>query len=269
MSNLEGWCSALRAALPVDHVPEVSHDEGRIEAVVWEEKAAGIVRLAASRIGIPEAVVHITRPLVFLVPYPDDEERSEAAYEQFLAENVRTDRAGNTVLLSSMPPLRGDQPRVLILGSMPGDFSLQRGEYYAHPRNRFWRIIEDVLGIPHEAPYASRVAALSNAGIALWDVLKHCSRVGSLDSAIVHRTEVANDIAEFLLNAPDLQRIVFNGRKAGDSFRRLVEPAFPEDRPVQLVPAPSTRAANTRLSYSELVLAWREALAASDDGSTA
>lgn len=261
MNDLSGWCAALRNALPAAAVPEVSPEAGNIQVVVWEEDSADVVRAAAARIGIPADVLRITRPVTFLDPFPGDDARNEAAHAQFLADNVRTDDAGNMLLLRSMPPLRGQRVRVLVLGSMPGAESLRLGEYYANPRNRFWRMVGDVLGTSPDASYDARVAALNDAGIALWDTLRHCSRVGSLDSAIVASTEVANDIAGFVGDAPELERIVFNGRKAADSFRRLVEPGVPGDGAVQLVTAPSTSAANARISYSQLLLAWQAALA--------
>ena len=34
-----------------------------------------------------------------------------------------------------------DQSRVLILGTMPSPKSREAGFYYAHPQNRFWRVL--------------------------------------------------------------------------------------------------------------------------------
>ena len=68
------------------------------------------------------------------------------------------------------------QARVLVLGSFPGERSLQEREYYAHPRNAFWPIVGEVIGADPQAPYAQRIAALQAAGIALWDVAAACER---------------------------------------------------------------------------------------------
>ena len=98
----------------------------------------------------------------------------------------------------SFPPIESAAARVLILGTMPGIVSLRENQYYAHPQNAFWRIAGAILGFDAASPYAVRVALLRAAGIAVWDVLKSCTRQGSLDSDIVHATAVPNDLPAFL-----------------------------------------------------------------------
>ena len=75
--------------------------------------------------------------------------------------------------------------RVLVLGSLPGAESLRQRQYYAHPRNAFWRLIGAVAGRDLAAlPYPARLAALVEARIGLWDVIATAERPGSLDAAI-------------------------------------------------------------------------------------
>jgi double-stranded uracil-DNA glycosylase len=81
------------------------------------------------------------------------------------------------------PPVSSPAARVLVLGSLPGRLSLERGEYYASPQNAFWKIV--AARIPDlPADGAGRVAALIEHGVALWDVLAAATRLGSVDAKI-------------------------------------------------------------------------------------
>ena len=71
---------------------------------------------------------------------------------------------------------------MLILGSLPGERSISMQQYYAHPRNGFWIIMEDVFGI--SGHYDVRCAHLIQHHNAQWDVLKRTVRPGSLDADI-------------------------------------------------------------------------------------
>lgn len=163
--------------------------------------------------------------------------------------------------LRGLPPVLGPRPRVLILGSMPGPQSLLMGQYYAHPRNAFWRIAEDVLGVPRTLPYPDRLDALCNAGVALWDVLGACVRHGALDSGIERATMVPNDIEALLAARPTIGRIVFNGVMAETVFRTRIGPADGDREGIALTRAPSTSPANASQPYEEKRAAWRAALA--------
>ena len=82
------------------------------------------------------------------------------------------------------PPIAAPDARILILGSMPGQKSLEESQYYAHPRNSFWPIIFNILKTNNELTYNDRKTLLIKNKIALWDVLKSCYREGSLDTNI-------------------------------------------------------------------------------------
>ena len=155
----------------------------------------------------------------------------------------------------SFPPVESANARVLVLGTMPSITSLREQQYYAHPQNLFWKLVGEILGFDLKAPYRVRTAALVSGHIALWDVLKSCTRASSLDSDIDPRTIVPNDIPSFLTTHPEVRRIFFNGAKAEILFKRHVLPALPEHP--TLTRLPSTSPANASIPLAEKRRAWR------------
>jgi double-stranded uracil-DNA glycosylase len=150
---------------------------------------------------------------------------------------------------------------VLILGSLPGVVSLEQQEYYAKPQNVFWRIMGSLFGAEPDLPYAQRTRALTEAGIALWDVCASAHRIGSLDSAIKHHA--ANDFEKFFTAHPNIELVCFNGQKAAALYRRSVHGQLPPA--MQLLPVrvlPSTSPANAGLAYEEKLRQWSSLLSA-------
>src|SRR4051812_10192514 len=93
-------------------------------------------------------------------------------------------------LLASFAPVVASDTRVLILGSLPGAASLAASQYYGHPRNHFWRLVGDVIGVDLvEMDYHARLTALLEHRIGLWDVIAEARRIGSLDSEIRDHTQ--------------------------------------------------------------------------------
>ena len=159
--------------------------------------------------------------------------------------------------IHSFPPIASRTSRVLILGTMPGKVSLRERQYYAHPQNLFWRIIGGIVGFDPASPYRARVASVQSAGVAIWDVLKSCSRGSSLDSDIEGSSAVPNDFAAFFAEHPHIQRICFNGAKAESLYMKRVRPHLAAKADVQHVRLPSTSPANASLALSEKVRAWQ------------
>ena len=149
---------------------------------------------------------------------------------------------------------------MLVLGSMPGAESLRLQQYYAHPRNDFWRIVEDLLAIPRALDYARRMADLNRAGIAVWDVLAECVRPGSLDASIEAATARPNDIAALLRAHATIDRIVLNGGFAEKTFRRRIAIDAAIGADIRLIPVPSTSPANASIPYPVKLARWRDAL---------
>ena len=141
---------------------------------------------------------------------------------------------------------------------MPGVASLRAGQYYAHPRNAFWPLMQALFDIDAAAPYAERIAALQSAGIALWDVLAKCERPGSLDSAIAPESIAVHDIAALLRREPGLRVIALNGGTAARLFDRHVAPKLGEaTQRIDLLRLPSTSPAHAARSLAQKTEAWR------------
>ncbi len=165
-------------------------------------------------------------------------------------------------LLSGLPPIETTFTRLLILGSMPGQESLNQHKYYAHPRNAFWFIMADLLKVESTLSYPERQKMLTENQISLWDILKNCVRPGSLDGDIVTISEVTNKLDDFYRRHPELFAIAFNGRKARHSFtRHFLQHNKKRWRNLTLIDLPSTSPAYATLHPAEKLLRWQKSLA--------
>jgi len=153
--------------------------------------------------------------------------------------------------IEGFSPIVGINPKILVLGTFPGEDSLRQKEYYAHPHNLFWDIMECICGAGRDKDYETRVAVLSNAGICLWDVLKSCERDTSSDKAI--RNGQVNDFDAFLSHHP-MKAVFFNGKEAEKLFRRRVVTELKTLPP--MFSLPSTSPANTRITKDEKFRQW-------------
>lgn len=154
-------------------------------------------------------------------------------------------------LLHSFPPIVDEQSRVLILGSMPGAESLRRQQYYANPRNQFWKIIFDLFPIEPFEDYEKRKLFLLSKRIALWDVIAMCYREGSLDSQI--RAEQVNDFGNLFKRYPQIRAVLFNGGKAFETYKKWI--GFEAADHVSYYKLTSSSPANTK-KYAEKLQEW-------------
>ena len=156
-----------------------------------------------------------------------------------------------------LAPVADARTRALVLGSFPGVRSLQLQQYYAHPQNQFWRLLQ-ALWPQHPQParedYAGRCEWLLARGLGLWDVYDSCEREGSLDSAI--RAAQVNDFGALRQRCPDLKLALHNG---GESFKHARQT---EALGLTAIKLPSTSPAHASWSFEKKLQAWREALAA-------
>jgi hypoxanthine-DNA glycosylase len=150
----------------------------------------------------------------------------------------------------SFPPIADAGARVLVLGTLPGEESLRRREYYAHPRNLFWPIVFALFDATPMADYAEKVVFVKARGIALWDVCKIGEREASADSTI--RRERPNAIDRLLEAHPLIRAVAFNGTGA----RRLYDRHFPRYANLAYLALPSTSPAHARIDFAGKLTRW-------------
>jgi len=160
--------------------------------------------------------------------------------------------------IHSFPAIAAHDARVLVLGSMPGEVSLAKQQYYAHPRNSFWFIIEQLFNASRPLDYAQKKQLLVDNKIALWDVLKACVRAGSLDAAIKNDSIVANEFEAFFRRHADIKAVFFNGAKAEKEFsKHVMSLQGVQSLDLEYHRLPSTSPAHAAMSRDQKLLAWR------------
>ena len=161
-----------------------------------------------------------------------------------------------------LPPVASSSTVVLVLGSFPGAASLRAGQYYAHPQNHFWKILQALWPrIPLPGIYAQRCEWLLARGLGLWDVYESCERVGSLDSSI--RRARVNDFARLQGRCPRLAALAHNGAESFRHAPAALQSLGPSaGTGIEAVRLPSTSPANASWSFERKLSAWAQVMAA-------
>ena len=182
------------------------------------------------------------------------------------SSNPVTETSAGDQRITGLPVEADLSAHTLILGSMPGKASLNACQYYAHPRNLFWPLICQSLGISPEMSYAEKMQTLKSQGYALWDVIAACERNGSLDISIRLQTLELNSLVPFLERHCRIERIFFNGKMACSLFMKHIVPKINAASAItcqkdadayQYVCLPSSSPANAAISRLLKEQAWQ------------
>ena len=153
--------------------------------------------------------------------------------------------------LRGFPPVINREVECLILGSFPSEASLAASQYYAHPRNQFWRLLSDLLGEPlTELAYRRRLQRVLAHRLGIWDVLDSCDREGSGDASI--RNRKPNQFLRLHRLAPKLTTVAFNGQTAGRYAGDFAAAGF------RTTVLPSSSPAHAGRSYEQKLAAWQQ-----------
>lgn len=161
-------------------------------------------------------------------------------------------RASSTYTKKSFAPISNSETTILILGTMPGDKSLELGEYYGHARNRFWKIIATITNNDLPITYSDKKRLLLKSKIGVWDVINTANRKGSLDSAI--QDVVQNNLDNFITKHKNLKVIGFNGQKSEALFDKY----FDRKSNLSYISLPSTSPANARIDFDSICKIWQQ-----------
>lgn len=156
----------------------------------------------------------------------------------------------------AFPPLVNQNSRILILGTMPGEKSLELQEYYGNKGNSFWKLLFTLFNRPLPKEYIEKKQLLEENNIALWDVLAYCERTGSLDSNI--KNEKANDFESFYKQYPNIKHVFFSSKNASNFYDKYV--GRKKDLRYSILPSPS--GANASKSFLQKLEEWEAILEA-------
>lgn len=156
----------------------------------------------------------------------------------------------------AFPPLVNQNSKILILGTMPGEKSLELQEYYGNKGNSFWKLLFTLFNRPLPKEYIEKKQLLEENNIALWDVLAYCERTGSLDSNI--KNEKANDFESFYKQYPNIKHVFFSSKNASNFYDKYV--GREKDLQYSILPSPS--GANASKSFLQKLEEWEAILEA-------
>ena len=164
-------------------------------------------------------------------------------------ENSTVWRYNENMVIHNIEPLFDKNSKTLILGSFPSVKSREAGFFYAHPQNRFWKVIAGVFGEDVPLTVADKKALILNNGLALYDSVYSCEINGSSDSSM--KNVVPSDLTPIIQNSK-ITKVFVNGRTAEKYYVKYSL----NDTGINGVVLPSTSPANAAWSLERLIDEW-------------
>lgn len=154
------------------------------------------------------------------------------------------------IFTHTFEPIFDKNSEILVLGSFPSVKSRENNFYYAHPQNRFWRVVASVYSCPVPKTVGEKKNMLLSNKIAVWDVIKSCEITGSADSTI--KSVIPNDLSE-ILSVADIKKIYANGKPAQSLYNKYIK----KNTGFDIISLPSTSPANAAYSLEKLIKEWK------------
>ena len=149
-------------------------------------------------------------------------------------------------------PIYNKDSKILILGSIPSVVSREDNFYYAHPQNRFWKLISKILNVKEPITIEDKTKLILNNKLAIYDVIKSCDIEGSADSSIKN---VKLNNLDLLIQKSKIEKIIFNGNKAYELYNKYEKNKFSNTKVL-----PSTSPANAKYTLEDLCKIWSKEL---------
>lgn len=147
-------------------------------------------------------------------------------------------------------PVYDAQSKILILGTFPSVKSREAQFFYAHPQNRFWKLLAAITNDTVPSTVDEKKAFLLRNNIAVWDVIHSCDIEGSSDSSITN--VVPNDLTP-IFKAAEIRAVFANGTKSYNLYQKYCFPSTQRG----IIKLPSTSPANASYSLDKLFQHWK------------
>ncbi|SFC16021.1 DNA-deoxyinosine glycosylase [Clostridium uliginosum] len=152
-------------------------------------------------------------------------------------------------VIQTLEPIYDGNSKILILGTFPSVKSREAQFYYQNPRNRFWKVISEIVQCKEYDTTEQKKSMLTNNKMAVWDVIESCEIKGSSDSSI--KNVIPADLTIILDNA-NIEKIYANGDKAFKLYMKYTYPVTKRE----IIKLPSTSPANAAFSLERLIKHW-------------
>jgi len=151
----------------------------------------------------------------------------------------------------ALNPLIDNATVILIMGTMAGEQSIAKQQYYANKGNLFWKIMFAIFEEEFSTSYEDRRALVTKYKIGLWNVLQSCKREGSSDAAITEET--INDFESLHKQFPNIKYVFFESKAATKYFQKHTN----LQEGITYATLPSTSGLNAGLTRAEKMEEWK------------
>jgi TDG/mug DNA glycosylase family protein len=158
----------------------------------------------------------------------------------------------DSTIVEGFPPLMCHEPRVLILGTIPGEKSISANEYYCDNRNRMWKMLAELATQKLPTNYSEKKVLLEQLHVVLWDYYQSVERTNSTDKGILKGTP--NDIVGFIRKNPTITKIAINGYKKYNMFGEKLQNQFGQS--IKVFRLPETSGSNASWTLEKLCQDW-------------